>query len=47
MANLSPFHLNLIEDVGNAEYQTKYLKPIGRDLVVSEAERVAQAIVRQ
>lgn len=42
---LSPFHLHLIVDVGNAEYQAKYLKPLGRNLVVSECERVAQATV--
>jgi methyltransferase (TIGR00027 family) len=42
---LSPFHLNLIADVGNAEYQTRYLGPLGRKLVVSECERIAQATV--
>jgi methyltransferase (TIGR00027 family) len=42
---LSPFHLNLIADVGNAEYQASYLKPLGRNLVVSECERVVQATV--
>ena len=42
---LSPFHLNLTADVGNAEYQASYLKPLGRNLVVSECERVVQATV--
>ncbi len=42
---LAPLHLNLIEDVGNADYQARYLAPIGRKLVVSECERVAQATV--
>ncbi len=42
---LSPFHLNVIADVGNAEYQASYLKPLGRKLVVSECERVVQATV--
>lgn len=42
---LAPFHLDLIADVGNAEYQTRYLKPLGRELVVSECERIAQATV--
>ncbi len=42
---LQPFHLHLIADVGNAEYQTRYLKPLGRNLVVSEAERIIQATV--
>ncbi len=42
---LEPFHLHLVADVGNAEYQAKYLKPLGRNLVVSEIERVAQAAV--
>jgi methyltransferase (TIGR00027 family) len=40
---LAPFHLKLIADVGNAEYQASYLKPLGRKLVVSECERVVQA----
>jgi methyltransferase (TIGR00027 family) len=42
---LSPFHLQVIADVGNAEYQARYLKPLGRDLVVSECERIVQATV--
>ena len=42
---LKPFHLNLLEDVGNADYQTRYLKPLGRNLVVTEAERIARADV--
>ncbi len=43
---LQPFHLDLIADVGSADYQASYLKPIRRNLVVSEVERTAQAIVR-
>lgn len=42
---LKPFHLNVMADVGNADYQVRYLKPLGRDLVVSEAERIVQATV--
>ncbi|WXG42185.1 MAG: SAM-dependent methyltransferase [Candidatus Freyarchaeum deiterrae] len=42
---LKPFHLNLIADVGNADYQARCLKPLGRNLVVSEGERVVQATV--
>jgi methyltransferase (TIGR00027 family) len=42
---LKPFHLHLVADVGNAEYQASYLKPLGRNLVVSEAERIIQATV--
>jgi methyltransferase (TIGR00027 family) len=42
---LKPFHLVLIADVGNADYQRNYLKPIGRELVVSEGERIVQAAV--
>ena len=42
---LKPYNLTLIEDVGNAYYQEKYLKPRGRKLVVSEGERVARAVV--
>jgi methyltransferase (TIGR00027 family) len=44
-AFLKPFHLALIADVGNVDYQKKYLQPIGRKLVVSEAERIVQARV--
>jgi len=39
------FHLNLTADVGNAEYQARYLGPLGRKLVVSECERTVQATV--
>jgi methyltransferase (TIGR00027 family) len=42
---LVPYHLDLIADVGNADYQARYLGPRGRKLVVSECERVAQSIV--
>ncbi len=44
-AYLEPFHLALVEDVGNTDYQERYLKPLGRELTVSEAERIAQAVV--
>ncbi len=42
---LQPFHLILEADVGNADYQICYLKPLGRNLVVSEAERILQATI--
>lgn len=42
---LSPFHFRLIADVGNTDYQASYFKPMGRELVVSEIERIAQATV--
>ena len=42
---LAPFHLTVHADVGNAEYQTRYLNVLGRNLVVSECERVVQATV--
>jgi methyltransferase (TIGR00027 family) len=42
---LKPLHLGLIADVGNADYQEKFLKPIGRNLVVFEGERIVQAKV--
>jgi methyltransferase (TIGR00027 family) len=42
---LTPFHLTLLADVGNVDYQTKYLKPLGRTLVVSEVERIVHASV--
>jgi methyltransferase (TIGR00027 family) len=44
---LKPFHLNPIADVGNADYQIRYLKPLRRSLVVSESERIVQATVIQ
>ena len=42
---LKPYHLDLTEDVGNTDYQSRYLEPLGRSLVVSECERVVQAVV--
>jgi methyltransferase (TIGR00027 family) len=42
---LRPFHLDLVADVGNTYYQEHYLKPLDRNLVVSEGERIVQAIV--
>lgn len=42
-AFLESFHLSRVADVGNADYQERYLKPSGRRLAVSEIERVVQA----
>jgi methyltransferase (TIGR00027 family) len=42
---LKPYHLALVADVGNSDYQEKYLKPVQRNLVVFEGERIAQASV--
>ncbi len=42
---LKPYHLALVADVGNSDYQEKYLKPIQRNLVVFEGERITQASV--
>ncbi len=42
---LKPFQLTLMADVGNADYQERYLKPLGRKLVVSEGERIVKARV--
>lgn len=42
---LLPFHLSLVADMGNQEYQEKYLKPLHRTLDVSEIERTVQAVV--
>ena len=39
--------LTLIDDVGAAEYQDRYLKPIGREMSVFEGERVAFAEVKE
>lgn len=44
-AFLKPFHLALIADVGNVDYQEKYLQPLGRNLVVFEGERIVHAII--
>ncbi len=44
-AFLQPFHLSLAADVGNADYQESYLKPRGRNLVVTEVERIVKAMV--
>jgi methyltransferase (TIGR00027 family) len=37
--------LTLLDDLGAAEYQHRYLRPIGRDLAVFDQERVAVARV--
>jgi len=42
---LKRYHLALVADVGNADFQEKYLKPMERNLVVFEGERIVQAIV--
>ncbi len=42
---LAPFHLRLISDVGQAEHQARYFKPLERELAVSAIERIAQATV--
>jgi methyltransferase (TIGR00027 family) len=42
---LRPFHLNPTADVGSAEYQARYLTPLGRTLVVFEGERIVEATV--
>jgi methyltransferase (TIGR00027 family) len=44
-AFLQPFQLRLSEDVGNADYQTRYLQPLQRKLTVFEGERIVQAVV--
>ncbi|MFT4109418.1 class I SAM-dependent methyltransferase [Propionicimonas sp.] len=36
--------LHLVEDVGEADYQRRYLAPSGRELVVGPGERVALAV---
>ena len=44
-AYLQPFRLDVLADVGNADYQEKYLQPIKRNLTVSEGERIVHAFV--
>jgi methyltransferase (TIGR00027 family) len=43
---LKPFHLALTADVGEADHQERYLKPVNRDLAVFAGERIAHATVR-
>lgn len=43
---LSDLGLRLIEDVGTADYEERYLKPLGRELSVFEGERAAFAGVK-
>jgi methyltransferase (TIGR00027 family) len=43
---LSKYSLQLIEDVGQAEYLERYIKPKGRDLTVFEIERAVLASVK-
>jgi methyltransferase (TIGR00027 family) len=42
---LKPFHLALTADVGDADHQQRYLKPVNRNLVVFQGERIACATV--
>ncbi len=42
---LKPFHPALVADVGAAEYQARYLKPLGRDLAVFGGERIVHATI--
>ncbi len=44
-AYLKPFQLALVADVGQTDYQEKYLQPVGRNLVVFAGERIVQARV--
>jgi methyltransferase (TIGR00027 family) len=43
---LAPYGLELVADVGAADYQDLYLRPVERSLTVSEIERTATAVVR-
>lgn len=42
---IEPYNLRLIEDIGASYYQKNYLKPIGRNLNISEFERIIYARV--
>lgn len=42
---LRPYHLDLTADAGRVDYQRMYLRPLRRDLVISDIERVVQARV--
>lgn len=43
---LKPYGLTVIAEVGNSDYQEKYLKPVGRNLVVFEGERIIHAAIK-
>jgi len=38
--------LSLVEDVGEAEFRSRYAEPLGRHVALNEVERVALAVVR-
>jgi methyltransferase (TIGR00027 family) len=42
---VKPYHLELIEDVGESYFQSSYLAPIRRNLYISRTERIAYARV--
>lgn len=42
---LEPFHLRLWIDLGNADSHTNCCESVGRELVISEMERIAQTTV--
>jgi methyltransferase (TIGR00027 family) len=44
-AYLERFHLHVAEDVGNSDYQERYLQPLGRNLFAFEGERIVRAAV--
>ncbi|MEV6851923.1 SAM-dependent methyltransferase [Actinoplanes sp. NPDC051411] len=43
---LSNLGLNLVEDLGADDYRARYLEPLGREIAVSDLERMAVADVR-
>lgn len=42
---LEAFHLRLVRDAGNVDYQVMYLRPLGRAMKVFEGERMAEVRV--
>lgn len=46
-AYLDEFGAVLIDDVGASDHQQRYLRPMGRELLVSPGERIAFALVRR
>jgi len=44
---LRQFHLDLVVDVGKADYREKYLQSIRRDLAIFEGERTVRAAVER
>jgi methyltransferase (TIGR00027 family) len=45
-AYLKPFHLKVLSDYGARDFEEKYLKPLGRELALTEAEHTVQVLIK-